>query len=298
MEGGTQVAGVVIDRVQQHRRLARHAVESLGDVLLERGLIDEAELKRAVAEQSDEASQGRWVLLGEILEHWGVASHEEIESAVLKMERHNDARRFGHRYHPSVTSHVKRLLDISGALAGLGLTLSVLPWVALAIHLEGGGPVFFRQNRVGLHGWQFPIWKFRTMVQDADHQKLAVKSASELFFSPTEDKRITRVGRVLRKTMLDEFPQFWNVLVGQMSLVGTRPPTLDEVRHYSPEHWRRLEVKPGLTGLWQACGDRHAKTFEDVLALDLRYQKEWSVALDVKIIARTIFLAVSKLGKM
>jgi lipopolysaccharide/colanic/teichoic acid biosynthesis glycosyltransferase len=106
------------------------------------------------------------------------------------------------------------------------------------------------------------------------------------------------VGRILRKTMIDEFPQFWNVLLGNMSLVGTRPPTLDEVRHYEHHHWRRLKVKPGITGLWQASKNRHTKGFEDVLALDLEYQKRWNVSLDLLIIIKTIYGALVRTQPM
>lgn len=280
-----------------HRRLARHAVACLGDILIERGLIGADELGAALKEQAEEAKKGHWLLLGEILDQWGLTTREQLDGALLKLSRHNEVEHFRWKYHPSVTSPIKRFIDVAGALVGLGLTLTVLPWVALAIYLEDGGPVLFRQNRVGLHGWQFPIWKFRTMVPDADRLKLSVVSDSALFFNAKEDSRITRVGRILRKTMLDEFPQFWNVLLGQMSLVGTRPPTLDEVRHYATPHWQRLAVKPGLTGLWQACGDRHAKTFEDVLALDVEYQEHWSVATDLLVIAKTVYLALARVGR-
>jgi len=136
------------------------------------------------------------------------------------------------------------------------------------------------------------------MVPNADELKLSIQSESELFFSVKADPRITRVGRILRKTMLDEFPQCWNVLMGDMSLVGTRPPTLDEVRHYQHHHWQRLKVKPGLTGLWQASGNRHAKGFEDILALDLEYQKRWNVGLDLWIIIQTIYGALARTQRM
>jgi lipopolysaccharide/colanic/teichoic acid biosynthesis glycosyltransferase len=237
------------------------------------------------------------VLLGEVLQRLGFTSTEEINACVSDLAWHNEPAHFDWNYHPSVTSPLKRAMDIAGALVGLGITVSILPGVSLAVFLEDGGPVFFKQYRVGLHGWQFPIFKFRTMVPDADRFKLSVKSDNALFFSTKHDRRITRVGRVLRKTMIDELPQFWNVLSGQMSLVGTRPPTLDEVSHYTREHFRRLEVKPGLTGLWQASGGRHEKSFDDVLALDLEYQRTWSLLLDVKIIAKTVYLAMLKAGK-
>ena len=279
----------------RHRRLAEHAVAKLGDVLVERGLVTAAELQQALSEQAKEACLGHWVLLGELLEEWGLTTPEQIDAALALEAACNEPAHFSRVPHPSVNSRLKRLLDVVGALVGLGLTLALLPWIALAIHLEDGGPVFFQQHRVGRHGWQFPIWKFRTMVPNADRLKAGVHSESALFFKPARnDPRITRVGHVLRKSMLDELPQFWNVLRGEMSLVGTRPPTLDEVVHYEPWHFRRLEVKPGLTGLWQCSGQRHGKGFEDVLALDLEYQRRWSIGLDLTILLRTIMRAMGR----
>ncbi|MBC7880632.1 MAG: sugar transferase [Anaerolineae bacterium] len=270
----------------------------LGHILLEAGLVNADQLQCALDEQEEEAKKGKHVLLGKILVSWGLTSQVEIDELIEKLSRRNELIRFGTAQHKSVISNSKRLLDIVGALVGLGLTALALPWIALAIYCEDRGPVFFKQNRVGLRGYQFTIWKFRSMVLDADTLKLSVKSENKLFFSPKDDPRITRVGRILRKTMLDEFPQFWNVLMGDMSLVGTRPPTLDEVRHYEPHHYRRLRVKPGLTGLWQASGDRHAKDFGDVLALDLEYQKRWSLNLDVVILFKTVYGALVRSKKM
>jgi lipopolysaccharide/colanic/teichoic acid biosynthesis glycosyltransferase len=277
----------------RHQQLAAHAVARLGDVLVERGLVSRTDLQQALAEQAKEACLGHWVLLGELLEQWGLATPAQIDAALALEIASNEPMQFERIPHPSVNSRLKRLMDVAGAVTGLGLTLGLLPWIALAIELEDGGPVFFQQHRVGRHGWQFPIWKFRTMVPNADRLKAGVQSESPLFFKPAQnDPRITRVGRVLRKTMLDELPQFWNVLRGEMSLVGTRPPTLDEVAHYEPCHFHRLEVKPGLTGLWQVSGDRHGKGFDDVVALDNEYQRRWSIGLDVSIVLRTILRAV------
>ncbi len=283
------------ERATRHLQLAHHAASRLGDVLVRQGLIRPDALQIVLNEQRAEANQGHWILLGDLLEQWHLSTHDEIDAALSELTRENEPVHFDGHAHASVANRLKRLLDIVGALVGLGLALTVLPFVALAIHLEDGGPVFFQQHRVGCHGWQFPIWKFRTMVPHADRLKLSVKSADALFFSPTgKDPRITRVGHVLRKTMLDELPQFWNVLKGEMSLVGTRPPTLDEVCHYSAEHWRRLEVKPGLTGLWQASGNRHLRGFDDVVALDLEYQRTWSIGLDLSILLRTVISALRK----
>jgi lipopolysaccharide/colanic/teichoic acid biosynthesis glycosyltransferase len=277
----------------RRQHLAAHAVARLGDVLVERGLVSRGDLQQALAEQAKEACLGHWVLLGELLEEWGLATPAQVDAALALEIASNEPMQFERIAHPSVNSRLKRWIDVVGALMGLGLTGALLPAIALAIHLEDRGPIFFQQQRVGRHGWQFPIWKFRTMVPNADHLKASVANHNPLFFKPeSNDPRITRVGRVLRQTMLDELPQFWNVLRGEMSLVGTRPPTLDEVTHYQPCHFHRLEVKPGLTGLWQVSGDRHGKGFDDVVALDLEYQRRWSIALDVSIVLRTVMRVV------
>lgn len=199
--------------------------------------------------------------------------------------------------HPSVNSVFKRLLDITGSLVGLLiLTLIFIP-VAIAIKLDSPGPIFFRQERYGLHGRKFYIRKFRSMVVNAEQLKSLVSNeASGLIFKNERDPRITRVGRFLRSSSLDELPQFWNVLVGEMSLVGTRPPTGDEVAKYNERHWQRLNVKPGLTGEWQVSGRSSIKDFEQVVDLDLRYQKQWHPLYDLAIIAKTIYVIFAKVG--
>jgi lipopolysaccharide/colanic/teichoic acid biosynthesis glycosyltransferase len=197
--------------------------------------------------------------------------------------------------HPSALSRFKRLLDIVGSLVGM-LILSVLfvP-IAIAIKLDDPGTVFYKQERFGLQGKPFTIRKFRSMVANADELKSLVKNeASGLIFKNHQDPRITRVGRFLRRTSLDELPQFWNVLMGEMSLVGTRPPTADEVVHYNARHWQRLNVKPGLTGEWQVSGRSAIKDFEKIVDLDLRYQNLWNPVYDLVIIVRTIQVLLNK----
>jgi lipopolysaccharide/colanic/teichoic acid biosynthesis glycosyltransferase len=189
------------------------------------------------------------------------------------------------------------LIDIAGALVGLTITAIILIPVALAIQLDNPGPIFYRQNRCGLNGESFQIWKFRSMVTNAESLKHLVKNeASGHIFKNREDPRITRVGRFLRRTSLDEFPQFWNVLKGEMSLVGTRPPTLDEVKHYTSYHHRRLRVKPGMTGEWQVNGRSSVQDFNAIVKLDISYQHKWSVAYDLLLIVRTLQVIFAKQG--
>ncbi|GAB4379106.1 MAG: hypothetical protein Kow00121_32490 [Elainellaceae cyanobacterium] len=169
--------------------------------------------------------------------------------------------------------------------------------IAIAIKLDSPGPIFYKQQRYGLRGKCFTIRKFRSMVQNADELKAMVPNqAKGLIFKNENDPRVTRLGRWLRKTSLDEFPQFWNVLVGDMSLVGTRPPTHDEVSHYDEHHWIRLNVKPGLTGEWQVNGRSAIKDFEEIVKLDLRYQDQWSPLYDLGIIWKTITIIFSRSG--
>lgn len=199
--------------------------------------------------------------------------------------------------HPSTQSRAKRLLDILGASIGIGITALVAVPVAIAMQFDSPGPVFYSQTRYGLNGKPFRIWKFRSMVVDAERLKhLVANEANGLIFKNENDPRITRVGRFLRRTSLDEFPQFWNVLKGEMSLVGTRPPVLDEVKRYENRHHKRLRVKPGITGEWQANGRSSVKDFEDIFRMDMDYQVKWSVLYDIKLIFKTVKAVLRKEG--
>jgi lipopolysaccharide/colanic/teichoic acid biosynthesis glycosyltransferase len=199
--------------------------------------------------------------------------------------------------HASVKSVTKRAIDLLGGTIGLGLVgLMVVP-VAIAIQLDNPGPVFYSQIRCGYRGRPFRIWKFRSMVTNADALKsMVANQAQGLIFKNQNDPRITRVGRFLRRTSLDEFPQFWNVIKGDMSLVGTRPPTQDEVSQYAPYHWQRLEVKPGITGEWQVRGRSEVKDFESIVQMDLDYQTRWTVGYDLWLIAQTILAVLFRKG--
>ena len=158
-------------------------------------------------------------------------------------------RKKDHSVHVSVYNPVKRLIDIIGAIVGLMLTGIIFIPLAIAIWWDSPGPILYSQTRCGLKGKTFRIWKFRSMITDAEQKKhLVTNQAKGHIFKNDKDPRITRVGRFIRKTSLDEFPQFWNVFLGDMSLVGTRPPTPNEVKNYNERHMLRLKVKPGITG--------------------------------------------------
>jgi len=206
--------------------------------------------------------------------------------------------------HPSVDHWFKRSLDIMGSLVGLLVLAIIFVPVAIAIRLDSPGPIFYSQQRCGLLGRCFTIYKFRTMVQGADQMQNQPDSASDAAkgmpfnFKRGRDPRATRVGWFLRKTSIDEFPQFLNVLKGEMSLVGTRPPTLDEVANYADHHWLRLNVKPGITGEWQVSGRSKIDDFEEIVQLDLRYQALWHPLYDLSLILKTIRAVLFGVGAM
>ncbi len=190
---------------------------------------------------------------------------------------------------------IKRSLDIAGGLVGCVLLLLLSIFLVPVIKIESPGPVFFKQTRVGKNGRKFKIYKFRSMYKDAEQRKQELMEKNEmkgLMFKLSDDPRITKVGKFIRKTSLDEFPQFINVLKGDMSLVGTRPPTEDEFLQYESQHKRRLMLKPGLTGLWQVSGRSDINDFEEVVRMDLEYIDNWSVKMDAKLIFKTVGIVV------
>lgn len=186
---------------------------------------------------------------------------------------------------------VKRCIDILGAIVGLIVMFIAMIFVGPAIMIESPGPIFFKQKRVGKNGRYFEIYKFRSMYMDAEERKkdlMAQNEMSGLMFKMKDDPRITKVGKFIRKTSIDELPQFINVLKGDMSLVGTRPPTVAEFKQYQGHHKRRLSMKPGITGMWQAYGRKTVSDFEEIVKMDLNYIDNWSIMLDIKILFKTV----------
>lgn len=198
--------------------------------------------------------------------------------------------RFANVFHEDNKLLIKRLIDIVGSLIGIVLTVFVTIVLAPFLLIESPGPLFFKQRRVGRNGRYFYMYKFRSMYRDAEERKKDLMDQNEmngLMFKMTDDPRITKVGKFIRKTSIDELPQFFNVLKGDMSLVGTRPPTVDEFKQYEGHHKRRLSMKPGITGLWQVSGRSDIEDFEEVVMLDLQYIDNWCITEDIKIIAKT-----------
>ena len=209
---------------------------------------------------------------------------------------------------------LKRALDICGGIVGAFLTGIIYLFLAPAIYIKSPGPIFFSQERVGKNGKKFKIYKFRSMYLDAEDRKQELKENNRvkdgMMFKVDFDERIignkilpdgthkTGIGDFIRRTSLDEFPQFINVLKGEMSLVGTRPPTLDEWEKYELHHRARLATKPGITGMWQVSGRSKITDFEEVVKLDTKYITEWDFKLDIKILLKTIVIVLKQDGSM
>lgn len=209
--------------------------------------------------------------------------------------------------HPTFISHTveldpdqilfKRIFDIIGSIIGIGILIAFYPLLAILIKLTSRGPIFFKQVRVGKNGKRFVLYKFRSMTADAEDRKTILENQNELngaVFKIKNDPRITPIGRVMRKVSLDELPQFINVLKGEMSLVGTRPPTPEEVGKYQKWHHRRISIRPGITGMWQVSGRNAIRDFDEIVKLDLKYIDSWNIWLDIVIIFKTIFIVFKR----
>mgnify|MGYP002289387644 FL=1 len=193
----------------------------------------------------------------------------------------------------------KRCMDIAGGLVGCLLSIPIIAIVAIPLKIESPGPLFFKQKRVGRNGRYFYIHKLRSMYMDAEERKKELMAQNEmngLMFKMEDDPRVTKVGKFIRKTSIDELPQFFDVLRGDMSLVGTRPPTVDEYKQYESHHKRRLSMKPGITGLWQVSGRSNIEDFEEVVKLDVTYIDNWSLWNDIKILFKTVYVVFAGRG--
>lgn len=241
------------------------------------------------------------------LENMGVVVHLNIEI----LENFNDFKKslsmlgnipvitFANNYYDANKMLIKRIMDILGSLVGIVLTLIVTVFLAPVLLIESPGPLIFKQKRVGKNGRYFYLYKFRSMYKDAEERKKSLMAQNEMkghMFKLKDDPRITKVGKFIRKTSIDELPQFFNVLRGDMSLVGTRPPTVDEFKKYEGYHKRRLSMKPGITGMWQVSGRNNVSDFEEVVKLDLEYIDNWNIGLDFKILFKTIGIVFGHKG--
>ena len=252
----------------------------------------------------------------------GIVIHLEIEQVTKldqqKKEIEQIAERvvlsFGMNMATPAEAIAKRAMDILGGLVGCAITLVLTLILGPLIYIQSPGPIFFAQTRVGRNGKKFKMYKFRSMYMDAEARKEALMAQNRigggLMFKLDYDPRIIGsekrpdgtikkgIGNFIRDWSLDEFPQFFNVLKGDLSLVGTRPPTVDEWDRYELHHRARLAIKPGITGMWQVSGRSNITDFEEVVALDKKYIREWSLGLDFRILLRTIGVVLKKDGSM
>lgn len=207
----------------------------------------------------------------------------------------------------------KRVMDIAGGIVGCLITLLLIITIGPMIYIKSPGPIFFSQVRIGKNGKRFKIYKFRSMYMDAEARKAELMSQNKMdgfMFKMDYDPRIIGsekkdkngnpkgIGNFIRKTSLDEFPQFWNVLKGDMSLVGTRPPTVDEWKKYELHHRSRMSTKPGITGMWQVSGRSDITDFEEVVRLDTEYIQNWTIGLDIRILVKTVLAVVKHEGSV
>ena len=301
--------------------------EVTGIALLDRKKEDAREAVRGgpvIAGRDDLYEQLKVKVIDEVFIHLPDYPRSEIEELIIKFESMGITVHVNIDYFNNVIAHkttesfagftvlsyeastfdyrrllIKRVMDIIGSLVGLAITAVLTPFIAIAIKLDSKGPVFFAQKRVGKNGRYFNLYKFRSMTTDAEERKKELMAQNEMdgpMFKVENDPRVTRVGAFLRKTSLDELPQFYNILTGSMSLVGTRPPTVDEFKQYDLYYRRRLSIKPGLTGLWQVSGRSNITDFKDVLKLDLEYIDNWSLSSDIRILLMTVWVVVMKRG--
>ena len=237
----------------------------------------------------------------------GIVVHVSIESFFHDITSHKIVSHLGPYYVITYANRflsmrqmiIKRTMDIIGGMMGMVFLIPLTAIVAPIIRIESPGPIFFKQKRVGKNGRIFTMYKFRSMYIDAEAQKQRLMTQNEmngLMFKLKDDPRITKIGKFIRKTSIDELPQFFNILKGDMSLVGTRPPTIDEFEQYQSYHKKRLSTTPGLTGLWQVSGRNEITNFEDVVKLDIEYIDNWSLGLDIKILWKTISVVLQKKG--
>ena len=237
--------------------------------------------------------------------HRGITKNKAMSGNFNQIEKIGDYTVITASMNYASTSQLvaKRAMDILGGLVGCLITMLVTIFVAPAIYIASPGPIFFSQERIGRNGRKFKMYKFRSMYMDAEERKKELMAQNKVIdgmmfkmdFAPriignkilSDGTKKTGVGQFIRKTSIDELPQFWNILKGDMSLVGTRPPTLDEWEKYEPHHRARMAFRPGLTGLWQVSGRSNITDFEEVVKLDTQYINEWSVKNDIRIIFKT-----------
>jgi exopolysaccharide biosynthesis polyprenyl glycosylphosphotransferase len=239
----------------------------------------------------------------------GVTVRVVMDVAYSRRMNHSDSYVSSLGTYPVITYHtialnsceqvMKRLMDLFVSVVAAIILSPLMIITCIAIKLDSPGPVIFKQKRVGQNGRSFEIFKFRSMCQDAEDRLHELESQNEMegfMFKIKDDPRVTRVGKFIRKTSIDELPQLFNVIRGEMSLVGTRPPTIEEVSKYKRSQWRRISIKPGITGLWQISGRNDIKSFDEVVELDLKYIDNWTLWSDIEILFKTVGVLIKRKG--
>ncbi len=283
---GTQIEGidVIADGTDYYKAVRLKAFDSV--------LINEPSLSY----KNWETVISQFVDMG-IIVHFNLPEYDIKISAGRKLEYIGllGVVTYGKYEYSFVQIIIKRFMDIIGGLVGMfffGLAMLIFGPLT---KLDSKGPVLFKQQRIGKNGRVFEIYKFRSMYIDAEERKAELMKHNEMqgqMFKMKNDPRITRIGKILRKTSIDELPQFYNVLKGDMSLVGTRPPTVDEFNNYEPYQRKRISIKPGITGMWQVSGRSSITNFDDIVKLDCEYIDNWSIAKDIKILIKTIWVVI------
>ena len=266
---------------------------------IQENIVDEVFIDLPGYEKEAERLMGIFVSMG-LVAHINLARFTpNVENKMINQFAGFMVLSSGIKFASSQQLFFKRLIDIFGAAVGLLATGIVFIIFAPIIKKQSPGPVFFSQERVGRNGRRFKIYKFRTMYPDAEDRKkeLMVQNKMNGFmFKMDNDPRIIPIGHFLRKSSIDEFPQFWNVLKGDMSLVGTRPPTVDEYERYELRHRKRMAMRPGLTGMWQVSGRSDIVDFEEIVTLDAKYIAEWTLGMDIKMIWKTVKIVLGRKG--
>lgn len=298
------VGAIVYDQSMSGESFAGIPVVADWDQMFEyvtREVVDEVFLELDIEEKKQKAIVDRFLKMGVAVHINLELSENELPNALIQTMGTCSVLTTSIKTATMYQMLMKRLMDIVGSLVGLLATGVLFVILAPIIYIQSPGPILFSQIRVGRNGRKFRIYKFRSMYMDAEERKKELMSQNKmngLMFKMDGDPRIFPAGKIIRKFSLDEFPQFWNVLKGDMSLVGTRPPTVDEFEQYDPHHKVRLAVKPGLTGMWQVSGRSNITDFEEVVRLDNQYIAEWNLRLDIKILVKTVGVVLGKRGSV
>lgn len=296
------VGAVVYNRDMKGEKINRIPVIANKDELFEylrKAVVDEVFLDIEISDELQKSLVEKFLEMGIVVHINMEKNHEEYPNKIIEHYGGCSVLTTSINTATVYQRFAKRAMDIVGGIVGLLFTGIVFLIFAPIIYRQSPGPIFFVQERVGKNGRKFKMYKFRSMYLDAEERKKELMEKNKmhgLMFKMDDDPRIIPIGKLMRKLSLDEFPQFWNVLRGNMSLVGTRPPTVDEYNQYLNYHKVRLSIKPGITGMWQVSGRNDIVDFEEVVKLDRMYILDWNLKLDIKILFKTVIAVFASRG--